>query len=85
MVAKLSINGRFYDQPAKQTAKDLGINYSTLMSRVKSNTKTYKNWGISDLSTDIEINGKKYGDIDAAILALLNIKYRIDKSKSKSK
>lgn len=37
MVSKVTINGRFYDQPARETAKVLGLNYSTLMTRVKIN------------------------------------------------
>jgi len=80
MVTKVSIEGRLYDQPAKETAKELGLNYSTLMSRVRSNSKTYKNWVISDLSVDIVINGKNYADIDTAIFALLDIKRRVKKA-----
>jgi len=82
MVTKVTIDGRFYDQPAKKTAKELGINYSTLKSRINSNSEKYKGWVISELDTDILINGKHFADIDKAILTLLDIKYRVNKIKS---
>jgi len=82
MVTKVSINGRFYDQTAKETAKELGIEYTTLMSRIRSSSETYKDWVISDLSVDIVINGKNYADIDTALLALLDLKHRIKKIKA---
>lgn len=83
MVTKVIIDGKFYDQSAKQTAKELGVNYSTFQSRIKRKSGKYKNWTVSDLSTNITINGKNYSDIDDAIFALLDIKHRIKIQKDK--
>ena len=80
MVTKVIIDGHFYDQSAKETAKELGVNYSTLMDRVKSNDEKWKNWKVADLNLDILINGRKYADIDSAIFALLDFKHRIHKA-----
>lgn len=81
MVKKVIVEGVFYDKPAKEVAKELGIHYSTLMSRINSNSKKYKNWTVSDLDFKIIINNKNYANIDSAIFALLNLKKRIHETK----
>ena len=81
MVKKVIINGRFYDQPAKTTAKELGVSYSTLMSRIKSPSEKFKDWIASDLNVDIVINGRHYVDIDEAVFTLLTLKRRIKEIK----
>lgn len=83
MVTRVVIEGHFYDQSAKETAKELGINYSTLQHRIKSKTEKWKEWNLSDLDFDIKINGKNYSDIDSAIFTLLDIKHKISKEKRK--
>ena len=81
MVAKVNIDGRFYDQPMKETAKQLGINYSTLKYRIDSDSEKWKNWKVADINTNIIINGRHYADIDTAIFALLDLKKRAHKAK----
>lgn len=81
MVAKVNIDGRFYDQPMKETAKQLGINYSTLKYRIDSDSEKWKRWKVADINTNIIINGRHYADIDTAIFALLDLKKRAHKAK----
>jgi len=85
MVTKVIVNNRFFDMPAKEASKILGVNYSTLMNRVRSNMPKWKNWEVSELSVEIKINNVHYEDIDKAIFALLDFKHRINKEKQKHK
>lgn len=68
MVTKVRINGKYYNQTAKATAKELGVNYSILMYRVKNKDIKYKGWEIVNLKAPIREGDifptKKCGDVE---------------------
>ncbi|WP_137297187.1 hypothetical protein [Psychromonas sp. SP041] len=81
MVTRVIVDNKLYDMPAKEAAKRLGVNYSTLMGRVRNPKEKWSGWKFADVDYDIVINGKCYADIDIAVFELLNIKHKIHKHK----
>ena len=73
MTRKVMVNGSVFDMSAKEAALNLNINYSTLLTRIKSDSPKYSQWKYFNEKPSIIINGKNYKDINDAIFELAKI------------